>query len=146
MNEVLYCVLNDLTQQRVGHADCDAVEQAGVIDRTLIPVQSEGQGWADSRRSGYSVTGRIEGSTATFNLADEGVHVAVLAVCLDAAASEALWRWLGEGATTPLPTQGRAPAAPWAALRWDVDDELLPIWIDWWAKHTGFALANRLGW
>ena len=38
MNYVQYVVLNDGLRERVTREDCDASEQAGIIDRTLLPV------------------------------------------------------------------------------------------------------------
>jgi len=146
MSYVVYTVLNDGIRERVTYEDCDACEQAGIIDRTLLPVLNTGKGWADSRRSGYSVTGEIKANAATFQLLDEGVPVAVLAVCLKAKASAGLWRWITANAQAQLPNVGEAPPPAWAALRYGVPEAALPSWLDWWAKHVAFALLTREGW
>lgn len=146
MNYVQYVVLNDGLRVRVTHDDCDAVEQAGIIDRTLLPVLATGQGWADSRKSGYTVTGQIKSNSASLQLLDAGVPVATLAVCLKAKASAAMWEWIKAHAVTPLLDTGEAPPPAWAALRYDVPEAALPSWLDWWAKHVAFALLTREGW
>lgn len=146
MSHLIYIALNDQVRERVTQEDCDAAEQAGIIDRTLLPVLATWQGWADSRRSGYTVSGEIKSNSATFQLLDEGVPVAVLAVCLKAKASAGLWRWIKAHAATELPESGDAPPPAWAALRYDVPEAALPSWIDWWAKHVAFALLTREGW
>lgn len=106
---LIYTVLNDSTRERVYRKGCDAVEQAGIIDRTLLPVLSTGRGWANSRKSGYTVTGQIKSNSASFQLLDEGVPVAMLAVCLKAKPSAAMWDWIKALAVTPLPENGEAP-------------------------------------
>lgn len=145
-NFLIYTALNDGLRERVTREDCDASEQAGIIDRTLLPVLATGRGWADSRKSGYTVTGQIKSNSASFVLLDEGVPVAVLAVCLKAKASAAMWDWIKAHAVTPLPNTGEAPPPAWAALRYDVPEAALPPWLDWWAKHVAFALLTRNGW
>ena len=51
-------------------------------------------------------------------------------------------------AALQAPNVGPALSAQpaWAALRYDVAEAALPPWIDWWAKHVGFALMTREGW
>ena len=146
MRHMLYIVLNDQHRERVTQIDCDAAEQAGIIDRTLLPVLATGQGWADSRKSGYSVRGEIRANAASFALYDEGVQIAVLAVCLHSKTSSRMWAWLNEHAPISLPDNGVPPPPAWAALRYDVAEVALPPWIDWWAKHVGYALMTREGW
>ncbi len=146
MSHLLYTALNDQTRERVTQVDCDAAEQAGIIDRTLLPVLHTGQGWADSRKSGYTVRGEISGKAASFQLFDEGVPIAVLAVCLHSKTSGRMWSWLHDHSPVPLPENGAAPPPAWAALRYDVPEMALPSWIDWWAKHVGYALMTREGW
>lgn len=146
MSYLDYIVLNDQHRERVEQADCDAVEQAGIIDRTLIPVYSTGQGWADSRRSSYTVRGEIHSNAASFVLFDEGVQTAALAVALHAKTCARMWAWLHDHAQTSLPENGPPPPPTWAALRYDVPEVALPPWIDWWAKHVGYALMTREGW
>ena len=146
MTHLLYIVLNDQHRERVTSIDCDAAEQAGIIDRTLLPVLQAGQGWADSRKSGYTVRGEIHANAASFQLFDEGVPIAVLAVALNSKNSARMWSWIHEHAPVPLPDNGAAPPPSWAALRYDVHESALPEWIDWWAKHVGYALLTRLGW
>ena len=145
-NFLIYAALNDGLRERVTREDCDASEQAGIIDRTLLPVLTTGTGWADSRRSSYTVTGEIKTNAATFQLLDEGVPVAVLAVCLKAKASTAMWQWINAHAVTALPDNGVAPPPAWAALRYDVPELAQPSWLDWWAKHVAYALLTREGW
>lgn len=146
MSYLLYIALNDQIRERVTSADCDAAEQAGIIDRTLLPVLQTGQGWADSRKSGYTVHGEINSKAASFQLFDEGVPIAVLAVSLHSKTSARMWAWLHDHSPIPLPENGDAPPPAWAALRYDVPETALPDWIDWWAKHVGYALLTREGW
>lgn len=146
MSHLLYIVLNDQSRERVTCEDCDAAEQAGIIDRTLLPVLATGQGWADSRKSGYTVRGEIRANAASFVLYDEGVQIAALAVCLHSKTSARMWAWLHEHAPVQLPSNGPPPPPAWAALRYDVPETALPAWIDWWAKHVGYALMTREGW
>lgn len=143
---LIYTVLNDSTRERVCREDCDASEQAGIIDRTLLPVLQTGQGWANSRKSGYTVRGEIHAKAASFQLFDEGAPIAVLAVSLHSKTSARMWDWIHEHAPGPLPSNGDAPQPAWAALRYDVPESVLPDWIDWWAKHVGYALMMREGW
>lgn len=145
MNHLLYLALNDGVRERVVIDDIDPVEQAGIIDRTLLPVLETGRGWADSRKSGYSVTGQISSNAASFVLLDEGVQIAVVAVSLHQKTSAKMWAWLHDHARAPLPDNGPAPEPTWAALRYDVPEGALPPWIDWWGKHVGFALMMREG-
>lgn len=146
MKHLLYIVLNDQHRERVTQIDCDAVEQAGIIDRTLLPVLQTGQGWADSRRSSYTVRGEIRSNAASFVIFDEGVQIAALAVSLHSKTSARMWDWLHENATSKLPENGQPPPPAWSALRYDVAEIALPEWIDWWAKHVGYALMTREGW
>lgn len=146
MSHLLYIVLNDQLRERVTQIDCDAAEQAGIIDRTLLPVLQTGQGWADSRRSSYTVRGEIHANASSFVLLDEGVQIAALAVALNAKTSMRMWAWLHDHAATQLPENGPPPPPAWAALRYDVPEIALPPWLDWWAKHVGFALMTREGW
>lgn len=146
MSHLLYIVLNDQHRERVTQQDCDAAEQAGIIDRTLLPVLATGHGWADSRKSGYTVRGEIRANAASFVLYDEGVQIAVLAVALRSKASARMWSWLHEHAPVQLPDNGPPPPPAWSALRYDVPEIALPTWIDWWAKHVGYALMTREGW
>lgn len=146
MSHLLYIALNDQTRERVMPGDCDASEQAGIIDRTLLPVLQAGQGWADSRKSGYTVRGEIHANAASFQLFDEGVPIAVLAVALNSKNSARMWSWIHEHAPVPLPDNGPTPPPAWAALRYDVPEIALPPWVDWWAKHVGYALMMREGW
>lgn len=146
MSHLLYVVLNDQIRERVTSIDCDAAEQAGIIDRTLLPVLQTGQGWADNRRSSYTTRGDIHANAASFVLLDEGVQVAALAVALNAKTSARMWAWLHDHAQTSLPENGSPPPPAWAALRYDVPEIALPPWIDWWAKHVGYALMTREGW
>ena len=139
---LIYVVLNDRASERVTREDCDAGEQAGIIDRTLLPVLATGQGWADSRKSGYTVRGEIHANAASFALFDEGVQIAVLAVALSSKTSRRMWEWLH----APSAPCSDAPQTAWAALRYDVHESLLPEWVDWWGKHVGFALMTREGW
>ena len=138
---LIYVVLNDRTSERVTREDCDAAEQAGIIDRTLLPVLTTGHGWADSRKSGYTVKGEIHRSAASFQLLDEGVPIATLAVALNSKSSQKIWEWVCRGDALTEP-----PQSPWAALRYDIAESALPPWLDWWAKHVGFALMTREGW
>lgn len=146
MSHLLYTVPQDGLIERVTRLDCDASEQAGIIDRTLIPVLSSGQGWADSRKSGYTVRGEINSKAASFQLFDEGVPIAVLAVSLHSKTSAKLWAWLHDHSPHPLLENSDAPPPAWAALRYDVPEAALPPWLDWWAKHVGYALMTREGW
>lgn len=146
MSYLNYIVLNDQRQERVQSGDCDAAEQAGIIDRTLIPVYSSGQGWADSRRSSYTVRGEINANAASFVLADEGVQIAALAILLHSKTSARMWAWLHDHTPVTLPENGPPPPPAWAALRYDVPEVALPPWLDWWAKHVGYALMTRKGW
>jgi hypothetical protein len=146
MNYLLYISLNDGMRERVQREDIDASEQAGVIDRTLLPVLKTGQGWANSRKSGYRVTGEISRNAASFALLDEGVQIAVVAVSLHQKTSGKMWTWLHEHARSALPDSGPAPQPAWAALRYDVPEMALPPWLDLWAKQVGFALMTRDGW
>lgn len=147
MSYLLYIVINEQTRERITQIDCDAVEQAGIIDRTLLPVLQSGQGWADSRKSGYTVRGEINSKAASFQLLDENVPIAVLAVALNAKVSAKMWAWIHEHSPVPLLQENGPPPSPaWAALRYDVPEVALPTWIDWWAKHVGYALLKREGW
>lgn len=146
MKHLLYIVLNDGWRERVTQQDCDAAEQAGIIDRTLLPVLSTGKGWADSRKSSYTVAGHITQNSALFDLSDEGVKIATLGVVLHSKYKEKTWALLHSHATKPLPDNGPSAQPAWAALRYDVAEAALPPWIDWWAKHVGFALMTREGW
>lgn len=67
MSRLLYIAINDQIREWVQAGDCDAAEQAGIIDRSLLPVLTIGQGWADSRKSGYSVRGEIRANAARRN-------------------------------------------------------------------------------
>ena len=146
MSYLNYIVLNDQHQERVQSGDCDAAEQAGIIDRTLIPVYSSGQGWADGRRSSYTVRGEINANAASFVLSDEGVQIAALAISLHSKTSARMWAWLHDHTPVTLPENGPPPPPAWAALRYDVPEVALPPWLDWWAKHVGYALMTRKGW
>lgn len=146
MSHLLYAVLNDGLRERVQREDIDASEQAGVIDRTLLPVLKNGQGWADSRKSSYRVTGEISRNAASFVLLDDDAQIAVLAVSLRQKTSGKMWAWLHEHARSALPDSGPAPQPAWAALRYDVPEMALPTWLDSWAKQVGFALMTREGW
>lgn len=146
MTYLVYITLNDQIRERVTRADCDAVEQAGIIDRTLLPVLETGEGWADSRRSGYTVRGQIHGKAANFQLFDEGAPIASLAVSLHSRSSARMWSWLHAGASPAMSEKCEAPPPPWAALRYDVLEVALPPWLHWWAKHVAFALLTREGW
>jgi len=147
MNQhLLYIVINDGWSERVTQGDIDAAEQAGIVDRTLLQVLETGNGWADSRRSGYTVTGSIRSNAATFVLHDEGVPIATLGVCLKQKAGPGVWSMLRTNAAGELPDIGGTPQPPWAALRYDVPETALPPWLDWWAKNVGFALMTREGW
>lgn len=146
MSYLLYVVLNDQYRERVQSSDCDAAEQAGIIDRTLIAVYSSGQGWADNRRSGYKVRGEIHANAASFVLLDESVQIAAMAIALHSKASARMWAWLHDHSPGPLPDNGPPPPPAWAALRYDVPEVALPPWIDWWAKNVGYALMTREGW
>jgi hypothetical protein len=138
-----YLVLGDeLGAERVTQDDCDAIEQAGIIDRTLIPVLQTGQGWADSRKSGYTVRGEIGRNAARLVLFDENVQVAALAVALHSKQAPGVWNWIAQGQQNL-----RQPTSvPWAVLREDIEAWLMPEWINWWAKHVGYALMTREGW
>ena len=111
MTHLLYVVTKDGFREKVISEDCDAVEQAGIIDRTLLPILATGQGWADSRKSGYRVTGEIKTNAATFLLSDEGVPIATLAVCLHSKTSNKLWEWIH----SPAVPQELPPPPAWAA-------------------------------
>lgn len=147
MNHLLYIALNDQFRERVLPEDCDSIEQAYIIERSLIPVLLTGRGWADSRKSGYAVRGEIHPHSARFHLFDEGVHIADVAVALSDETSEPLWDGLHINSPRPLPENGGAPPPPWVALRYDVPEMALPAWLDWWVKHVGYALVTReAGW
>ena len=146
MSNLLFIVLNDQHRERVTAQDCDAAEQAGIIDRTLIPVYSSGQGWADSRRSSYTVRGEIHSNAASFVLYDEGAQVAALAVALHSKTNARMWGWLHDHSPVALPENRQPPPPAWVALRYDVPGTALPPRIDWWAKHVGYALMTREGW
>ena len=141
-----YIVLNDRTQERVPYSWADAGEQAGIIDRTLLPVAGGAQGWARGRKDGYTVSGDIGSKRAVLTLHDESVPIATLGVCLHSRPSAELWTMLHVDAVQPVVAFMRAPSPPWCALRYDVPETALPDWLDWWAKHVGIALATREGW
>ncbi|MES2879167.1 MAG: hypothetical protein V4713_12155 [Pseudomonadota bacterium] len=142
MNQITYIALTDGYVERVTSNDVDPAEMAGVIDRSIEPVRVGGPGWALNRKSGYTCTGEIGSKRATFTLLDEGVPIAVLAICMHSRASTPLWNWLHDNATRSLPDMNGPPAAPWVAMRYDVPEEILPDWIDWWAKTVGWALIT----
>ena len=145
-NVIIYVVLNDALCDFVTSEQCDPAEQAGIIDRTLLSVRDTGKGWADSRRSSYTVTGQIKSESSKFTLFDENVPIAVLGVCLASDSSLNLWQWLNSNAVTLLPEMDGPPTGAWAGLRYDVSETALPPWIDWWAKHVAFALLGRESW
>lgn len=146
MTHLNYCVVSTGCSAQVRQAEIDAAEQAGVIDRALLPVAAGQRGWAFNRKSGYYVTGEIRGKGANFVLLDDAVPIALLAVCLHQRSSAAMWESMHAGAQG-LATFGAQPPQPaWAALRYDVPEVALPPWIDWWAKHVGYALMTREGW
>lgn len=143
MSYLLYTVLGDgMGAERVTQIDCDPVEQAGIIDRTLLPVLHTGKGWADSRQSGYTVDGIIHKNAASFLLIDNGALIAWLGVALSSKVAPRVWSWVTDG---KYPDEA-PPAAPWAVLRGNVPAWVQPDWIDWWAKHVGYALLTREGW
>jgi len=146
MTYIFYAVLNDGTLERVPFEWADPGEQAGVIDRTLLPVAGGARGWALNRNSGYTVSGDIGSKRAVLVLHDESVPIATLGVCMQSIAGPPLWQMLHDNAAEELDTGLPRPAAPWCALRYDVPEVTLPDWIDWWAKHVGIALATRDGW
>jgi hypothetical protein len=141
---LVYVVLNDGTTERVSAADVDASEIAGVIDRTILPVQGGAPGWALNRRSGYTVTGDIGSKRALLTLHDETMPIAQIAICLHSRSSLPLWRQLSAGAVQNIPELPEPPAAPWCALRYDVSELALPDWIHWWAKDVAWALVENL--
>lgn len=68
MSCLLYIALYDQIRERALPGDCDAVEQAGIIDRTLMPVLHSGQGWANSRKSRYTARCEIRANAASCEL------------------------------------------------------------------------------
>lgn len=143
MKFLTYIALNDGYAERVTAQDVDPAEMAGVIDRTIEPVRLRQQGWALNRKSGYYVRGEIGSKRSTLVLLDDTVPIAVVGVCTHSRASDGLWRWMHEHAVTHLPDMIGPPSAPWACLRYDVPETVLPDWIDWWAKTAAWALATR---
>lgn len=140
---LIYASVTDGYSERAERAD--PAEEAYLIDRTLLPLAGGAEGYADSRRSGYRVRGDLGSKRATLQLLDEGVPIAVVAVCLHSRASPGLWKWLRDHAPTQLPDMTEPPA-PWVAMRYDCPEAALPPWIDEWAKGVGTALMNREGW
>lgn len=143
MSYMIYASITDGYSERAENPD--PVEQAYVIDRTLLPLVAGAEGHADSRHSGCRVRGELGKKRATLQLFDEGVPIAVVAVCLHSRASPGLWAWLSDGAATELPDLPEPPA-PWVAMRYDCHESDLPHWIDEWAKTVGTALLHREGW
>lgn len=133
-----YIVLNEQSIERVTPQDIDPAELAGVIDRTVIPVQNGQTGHAFSRRLGYTVTGSIGGKRARLTLFDENALIAELSVCAHSRSSPSLWR----EAHGPMALISDAPPPPWCALRYVVAEVALPEWLDWWAKTTGWAIVD----
>ncbi len=140
---LIYASVTDGYSERAENPD--PAEQAYVIDRTLLPIAGGAEGFADSRHSGYRVRGELGKKRSTLQLFDEGVPIAVVAVCLHSRASPGLWAWLRDHATSELPDMTEPPA-PWVAMRYDCPEAALPPWIDQWAKTVGTALLHREGW
>lgn len=143
MTHLIYASVTDGYSEKAENPD--PAEQAYVIDRTLLPLAGGAEGYADSRKSGYRVRGDLGSKRATMKLFDEGVPIAVVAVCLHSRSSKGLWAWLREHATHELPDLPEPPA-PWVAMRYDCHESALPPWIDEWAKNVGHALLGREGW
>lgn len=143
MTYLIYVSVTDGYSERAERAD--PAEEAYAIDRTLLPLARGAEGYADSRHSGYRVSGDLGRKRATLQLLDEGVLIAVVAVCLHRRASHSLWAWLRENTTHDLPDMTEPPA-PWVAMRYDCPESALPPWIDQWAKTVGGALLHREGW
>ncbi|WP_186214970.1 hypothetical protein [Burkholderia gladioli] len=142
-----YIVMNRSRSERITRADCDSTEQAFIIERTLLPVLQTGIGWADSRKSAYRVRGEVTRARGQFVLTEHSVPVATLYVCLDAKAATGVWRSVIEESRGQLGDAALAPAVPWALLRHDAPADVpLPQWLDWWARHVGYALLTREGW
>lgn len=143
---LIWLVLNDGVSERVTEADIDAAEEAGVIDRTLIPLTLGERGRVGGRNSPYSVTGTISGKRALLRLWDEDAAVADVGICLHSRAAPGLWAELHAGDGGELTDIARPSAEPWCAVRCYAPEHVLPAWFDAWTKTVGVALVRREGW
>lgn len=134
-----WVIINTDARQRVPFDDVDASEEAGVIDRCLLPITRGERGRA-GRGSMYSVSGEIGGKRALLRLWEQSAVVADVAVCLHSRAAPGLWADVG-GSDDAYPN-----AAPWVAMRLHAALEALPAWFASWTKTLAVALARREGW
>ncbi len=141
-----WLVLNDGVFERVTADFIDPIEEAGIIDRTLIPVASGETGWAMSRRDGYRVTGEIGSKRTTLKLLDEGAVIADIAICLHSRSSERLWSELLSSIDQDSLPDLIIPESPWCAVLWYAPEVVYPQWFDQWTKTAAFGILRRSGW
>lgn len=144
MKTLLYVILNDGWRERVDRDEIDAVEQAGVIDRSLLPIVAGEAGYA--RNKEYVVKGEISGKRAILRLQNHGVDVASVYMCLHSRSSKSLYEQVIAESGGFYETDVAPPPSPWIILRYDIPEFELPEWIDWWVKNVGWALIQREGW
>lgn len=147
MKYVTWLVLNDGACERVDEDQIDAVEEAAVIDRALIPITLEVDGRpVGGRDHGYRVTGNIGGKRALLRVWDENAPIADVGVCLHSRAAPGLWADLHAGPADNLSDINMPAEAPWCAVRAYAPESILPTWFDSWTKTVGMALVRREGW
>ncbi|CBA14780.1 hypothetical protein [Xanthomonas albilineans] len=143
---LIWLVLNDGVSERVSERDIDASEEAGVIDRVLIPLMRGEQGRLGGRNSPYSVTGAVSGKRALARLWDEESPLADIGVCLHSRAAPCLWAELHADDCGGLADINQPADAPWCAVRCYAPEQVLPTWFDSWTKTLAMALVRRDGW
>lgn len=142
MKYIHWVVLNDGVTEKVTEDWIDASEEAGVIDRALIPIVSGGNGHIN-RNLPFGVTGEITSKGALLTLDYDGAPIAVIAVCLHSRSAPALW----EAAHRAVDKEpGARPAAPWCAVAQLAPYEVLPADFDVWSQAVATALLRREGW
>lgn len=142
MKYIRWTVLNDGVTEKVPEDWIDASEEAGVIDRTLIPIVSGGKGRIN-RNLPFGVTGEITSKGALLTLDYEGAPIAVIAVCLHSRSAPALWAAAHNAIGKEL---GARPEAPWCAIAQLAPYEVLPADFDAWSQAIAVALLRREGW
>lgn len=138
MSYLNFLALNDAYFKRVTFDDIEPIELGRAYENLLQPI-SQGLAATVKRHTGYTATGEISGKRAVFTVSDEGIQIAVIAICLHSRAATSLWREIYQGGDLPdlLP-----PAAPWVCVRYNVPETALPDWLDRLAWHAAWYLLN----
>lgn len=144
---LIWVVLNDGVSERVDEDHVDAVEEAAVIDRALLPISLGERGRATGGRdTPYTVTGDIGGKRALLRLWDESAPLADIGVCLHSRAAAGLWADLHCEPADDLTDINMPASPPWIGVRCFAPESIFPAWFDSWTKTVGMALLRREGW